>query len=186
MRDGMKGNGGIACFLVSSSRAQSRDLYVAAYSACRRSRKNRLGSLVSRYPAVFVLPVCKEDFSASLEMTRREKRLSYIHRLPFCRRVPLRGTLSSAFGALLLQGAAQLAGQNELLIPHPQPLVTSHQKITPVSSLAYRCVSSPQPDASGLLPPGSRSDRSRAGAAWRAGRGSGQRLRIPDPWRPAS
>ena len=57
----------------------------------------------------------EKDFSTSLEMTIREERSSYIHRLPFCRRVPLRGTLSSAFGAPLLQGAAQLAGKSAFL-----------------------------------------------------------------------
>ena len=57
----------------------------------------------------------EKDFSTSLEMTIREERSSYIHRLPFCRRAPLRGTLSSAFGAPLLQGAAQLAWKSAFL-----------------------------------------------------------------------
>ena len=86
--------------------------------------------------------------------------------------------------APLLQGSCS-AGRAKRT-PNPQPPVTSHKKITPVSSLVYKSVSSPQPDASALLPPGSRSDRSKAGATWRAGRGSGQRLRIPNPSPPAS
>ena len=54
--------------------------------------------------------LCLEDFSTSLKMTiRRDARLTFLF-IPLCRRLPLRGSLSSAFGAPLLQGAAQLAG----------------------------------------------------------------------------
>ena len=108
----------------------------------------------------------EKDPSAALGMTIREYRS------------PAR--LSSLCDANLRPfGAPPSKGRRENAAP-------PHSSLIPVSSLVYKSVSSPQPDASALLPRGNRSDQSRAGGAWRAGRGSGRRLRIPNPWPPAS
>ena len=64
----------------------------------------------------------EKDPSAPLGMTIRENGRSHIHFIPSRRRLPLRGSLSSAFGAPLLQGAIQHSCKNadpsQGLLPH--------------------------------------------------------------------
>ena len=57
-----------------------------------------------------VLPVCKKDFSASALMTRKKDDSLTSSFIPLRRVVPLRGTLSCAFGAALLQGPTRIIG----------------------------------------------------------------------------
>ena len=57
-----------------------------------------------------VLPVCKKDFSASALMTHKKDDSLTSSFIPLRRVVPLRGTLSCAFGAALLQGPTRIIG----------------------------------------------------------------------------
>ena len=56
------------------------------------------------------LPVCKKDPSTSALMTRMKNDRLTSSFIPLRRVVPLRGTLSCAFGAPLLQGATRIIG----------------------------------------------------------------------------
>ena len=84
----------------SSSRAQPRDLSCAAVSIPHvLAGKRRLDASFYRLSLTHVLPVCKKDPSTSALMTRKKDGSSHILFIPLRRVVPLRDTLSCAFGA---------------------------------------------------------------------------------------
>ena len=61
-----------------------------------------------RLSLTHVLPVCKKDPSTSALMTRKKTDRLISFFIPLHRVVPLRGTLSCAFGAALLQGPTRI------------------------------------------------------------------------------
>ena len=94
-----------------SSRAQPRDLYcTTALCTHAPSLKRHLGASLYRRSLTHGLPVCKKDFSASALVTRKKDGCLTSFFIPLRRVVPLRGTLSCAFGAALLQGPTRIIG----------------------------------------------------------------------------
>ena len=80
-------------------------------------------------------------------MTIRENGRSHIHFIPSRRRLPLRGSLSSAFGAPLLQGATPLACKSadpsQGLLPHI--VISSVARNLPCTTVKRRASDEEQP-----------------------------------------
>ena len=113
---------------------RSREIFLAHWSdkRCGRAVNTVLHTTWNDgLPHMYCFPACKKDPSAALGMTKREAGcLTWLIIRPR-RRLPLRGSLSCAFGAPLLQGATQRSCKNAMpegtiLVPSPQSPVTSH------------------------------------------------------------
>ena len=114
-------------------------------------RSSRSTHAILALPHKYRVPLRRKRVRTTLGMTKREADyLTWLFIRP-CRRLPLRGTLSSAFGAPLFQGAAPLACKcaapkrhflpdgkgSEMRIPLPHPKPSPRGEGAPKGRIGY-------------------------------------------------
>ena len=135
----------------SSFRAQ-REIFLAQRSNGKRQmRSSRSTHAILALPHKYRVPLRRKRVRTTLGMTKREADyLTWLFIRPR-RRLPLRGSLSSAFGAPLFQGAAPLACKraapkrhflpdgkgSEMRIPLPHPKPSPRGEGAPKGRIGY-------------------------------------------------
>ena len=131
----------------SSFRAQ-REIFLAQRSSGERQlRSSRSTHAILSLPHKYRVPLRRKRSRAPRGMTIREAGYLTWLFIRTRKRLPLRGSLSSAFGAPLLQGATPLACKNadpsQCLLPHI--VISSAARDLPCTTIKRRASDEKQP-----------------------------------------